>query len=179
MVLRDFYNTCKADGGRGWWDTGRRDSKSTPWPSAFCNATEASPLDLVGRCICSYCETHENRGPLEHALWNARSPPKHKAAAKYFLRVSIIHECSSPVEVFLETPLESTRRERKREGFRIHLHLWSVCPIYLNIYTALSLDYSLAQWSPVRCLQFQRLHGKLLSYFRPWFILSWQGSVWM
>lgn len=47
-------------------------------------------------------------GSLEQVLWNAQSPPEHKAAVKYFLRFFIIHESSSPVEVFLETPLGST-----------------------------------------------------------------------
>lgn len=34
---------------------------------------------LEGVCVLTV------RGPLEQALWNAWSPPKHKAAAKYFL----------------------------------------------------------------------------------------------
>lgn len=101
-----------------------------------------------------YCEVHENMGPLEQARWHAQSAPEHKAGAvKYFLRVFIIHESSSPVKVFLETPLGSTNRERKKETFCMHLHLWPVCPIYLNIYTELSLDDSLAQWSSILCLQ--------------------------
>jgi hypothetical protein len=55
-------------------------------------------------------------GPLEQALWNALSPPEHKAAVEYFLRVFIIHERSPPMEVFLETLLGNTSRFSDEQG---------------------------------------------------------------
>lgn len=55
-------------------------------------------------------------GPLEQALRNAESPPEHKAAVQYFLRVFIIYESFYPMEAFLEMPLGSTGQLYEEQG---------------------------------------------------------------
>lgn len=103
-------------------------------------------------------------GPLEQALRNAESPPEHKAAVQYFLRVFIIYESFYPMEAFLEMPLGSTGQLYEEQGEEVGggLPYASTFPMFVpstQIFTqpSLSLDYSLAQGSPVLGLQLQML----------------------
>lgn len=91
----------------------------------------------------------KNPALLEGALWNAyRVTAKHKAAVKYFVGLYLIHESFYSGEVFLENYgqirllLKGTWRGREVTLFL--MPSWSICPIYPNIYTGLSLDYLLA-----------------------------------
>lgn len=106
-------------------------------------------------------------GPLEQALRNAESPPEHKAAVQYFLRFFIIYESFYPMEAFLETPVGSTGQFYEEQGEEagggppppvcIHISYLFVPTTQIFTQPSLSLDHSLAQWSPVLCLQLQML----------------------
>lgn len=53
---------------------------------------QQSPLWVWLEDTLCFCKEHENMGLLEQVLRNAESPPEHKAAVQYFLRVFIIYE---------------------------------------------------------------------------------------
>ena len=55
-------------------------------------------------------------GPLEQALRNAESPPEHRAAVQYILRLFIIYESVYSKEPFLETLVGSTGQFYEEQG---------------------------------------------------------------